>query len=149
MKETYNNILNSMRTAYFEECGFEPAASSDLELRFKAVASEIFSAYSYAQFVLKQGFPQTATGEYLDMHAQLRGIERKTATRALGKLLFSIAEPLESDVSIPKNTVCASASRSFVQFATDEAAVIPAGQTSVSVNASAIASGAQFNCPSG
>ena len=149
MKETYNKLLNDMRTAYFEECGLEPAPNSDLELRFKAVASEIFSAYSYAQFVLKQIIVQTATGEYLDRHAALRGIERKAAAYAQGELVFSINEALEEDVLIPAETVCSSAERPFVQFATTQSAVIEAGQLSVTVPAQAIASGAQFNCPAG
>jgi uncharacterized phage protein gp47/JayE len=149
LKEKYNEILNNMRTAYFEECGFEPAPASDLELRFKAVASEIFSAYSFAEFVLKQGFPQTATGEYLDKHARLRGLERKTATCAQGRLLFSVEEPLEADVLIPAATVCSSAERPFVQFATTQAATISAGETSVLVPAQAIAGGAEFNAPAG
>ena len=138
-----------MKAAYFAECGLEPAPSSDLELRFKAVASEIFSAYSFAEFVLRQGFPQTASGEYLDRHAQLRGIERKAASVAQGQLLFSIEEPLEFDVSVPAQTVCASEARPFVQFATVQAAVITAGETSVSVEAQAISGGAEFNCPAG
>ena len=138
-----------MRNAYFEECGLEVAPASDLELRFKAVASEIFSAYSYAQFVLRQGFPQTATGEYLDKHAQLRGIERKTASCAEGELVFSLSEALEADVAIPEGTICASEKRPFVQFATTVAAVITAGETSVTVPARSISGGAQFNAPAG
>ncbi len=149
MKETYNEIINNMKAAYFEECGLEPSPASDLELRFKAVASEIFSAYSFAEYVLKQCFPQTASGEYLDRHAQLRGVERKTASVAQGELLFSLAEPLESDVTIPAETLCASAEKPFIQFATTEAAVIPAGETSVLVAAQAISGGAEFNCHAG
>lgn len=149
MKETYNNILNNMRTAYFEECGYEPAPDSDLELRFKAVAGEIFSAYSYADFILKQVFPQTATGEYLDRHAAMRGIERKAAAVSQGVLEFSISEPLETDVLIPQSTVCSSAQRPFVQFATTEQAVIEAGETSVTVPVQALSGGAEFNCPAG
>ena len=46
------------------------------------VASEIYSVCAYGDYIFRQGFPQTATGAYLDKHAQLRSITRKKAARA-------------------------------------------------------------------
>ncbi len=43
MSITYNEILDSMKAAFQQEKGEAVADLSDLELRFKAVASEIYS----------------------------------------------------------------------------------------------------------
>lgn len=40
------------------------------------------------EFAKQQSFPQTATGENLEMHALERGIFRKQATRAKGIVRF-------------------------------------------------------------
>ena len=44
-----------------------------------ALAAQIYSLYIQADWVARQAFPQTAEGEYLDCHAQLRSLERKGA----------------------------------------------------------------------
>lgn len=134
-----------MKTTFFEECGENVEPLSDLGARFQAVASELFSISCYGDFILKQAFPQTATGEYLDYHAGLKGIIRKTATKAKGTLTFYIAQVMSSDVEIPKGTICAVKDSPYIQFETDEPAVITAGSTSVDVKATAISVGSDAN----
>lgn len=145
MKATYNEILNSMKTAFFNECGENVQPLSDLGARFKAVASELFSISCYGDYILKQSYPQTATGEYLDYHAQLRGIKRKTSAKATGMLTFSIPEPVETDAQISAGTLCAVKDSPYIQFSTDESVTIPAGKTNASVTATAIACGEEYN----
>lgn len=149
MKATYNEILNSMKTAFFNECGENIQPLSDLGARFKAVASELFSISCYGDYILKQSYPQTAMGEYLDFHAQLRGIKRKTASKATGRLTFSIPEPLETDTQISAGTLCAVKDAPYIQFSTDEGVTIPAGATSASVSVTAIACGEEYNVKAG
>ena len=67
-------------------------------------------------------------GDYLDKHAQLRGLERRAATAAVGVLSFETDHPPEVDPSIPEGTVCMTAAQ--VRFETTEAGVLKAGQTS-------------------
>lgn len=145
MKTTYNEILNSMKTVFYNECGENVESLSDLGARFEAVASELFSISCYGDFILKQAFPQTAGGEYLDFHADLRGIRRKTPSKARGTLTFSILEPVAYEIEIPSGTICAVKDSPYIQFATDENAVIPAGELSVDVNATAVAEGGDYN----
>ncbi len=149
MKATYNEILNSMKTAFFNECGEYVQPLSDLGARFKAVASELFSISCYGDYILKQSYPQTATGEYLDFHAQLRGINRKTASKATGSLTFSIPEVLETDTQISAGTICAVKDSPYIQFSTDESVTISAGKTNASVTATAIACGEEYNVKAG
>lgn len=149
MKITYNEILNAMKTAFFNECGETVQPLSDLGARFKAVASELFSVSCYGDYILKQSYPQTATGEYLDFHAQLRGIKRKTASKAVGTLTFSIPEAVETDTQIGAGTLCAVRDAPYIQFSTTERVTIPAGETAVNTPAEAIAFGEDYNVKSG
>ncbi len=149
MSLTYNEILNEMKTAFFLEKGEPVKELSDLELRFRAVASEIYSVAAYGNFILRQGFPQTASGEYLDRHAALRSIKRKTASFASGELTFSLAAETQADVTVPVGTVCSVFGSPYIQFATDENAVIPAGEISVTVGATALKAGDEYNAAAG
>ncbi len=146
---TYKEILNSMKTAYFEETGEAVKSCSDLELRLKSVATEIYSVCAYNDFILKQGFPQTATGEYLERHARLRGITRKKASKAKGSLTFSLESASKSKITVPAGTVCSVNGSPFLQFATDDAAEINAGETRVTVKATALREGYDHNVPAG
>ena len=145
MSLTYDEILDSMKTAFQEEKGESVKNLSDLEMRFKAVASEIFSVFSFGDYILKQGFPQTATGEYLDRHATLRGITRKTASPAKGTLTFSLSEEMAKNVTIPAGTVCSVSGKPFIQFSTDKAVEIKAGELSADVAATALKTGNEYN----
>lgn len=145
MKLTLEKITDEMRKAYFEQAGSEPVLYSDTDNRIKAAATELYSAYSYAEYIFKQAFVQTATGKYLDYHAELRGLERKKAAFAAGRLTFSIAEPLMKEVLIPKGTICSVSGRPFIQFETTENAVIPAGSLSAELSAKALESGERYN----
>ncbi len=80
MNLTYDEILNSMKIEFAGEKGEAVKELSDIEARFKAVASEIYSVSAYGDYIMKQSFPQTATGEFLDRHEELRSITRKTAS---------------------------------------------------------------------
>lgn len=149
MSITYNEILDSMKAAFHQEKGEPVADLSDLELRFKAVASEIYSVCAYGDYIFRQGFPQTATGAYLDKHAQLRSITRKKAARAGGELTFSLSEAASKSITIPAGTICSAAGKPFIQFATDKRAVISAGRLSVSVPATALRTGQEHNVEAG
>lgn len=145
MSLTYDEILDSMKTAFQEEKGETVKNLSDLEMRFKAVASEIYSVFAFGDYILKQGFPQTATGDYLERHGALRGITRKTASPARGTLTFSLSEESDRAVIIPAGTVCSVSGKPFIQFSTDKAVEIKAGQLSAQVTATALKSGDEHN----
>lgn len=144
---TLDEITNKMRKAYFDETKKGAVPYSDTDNRIKSAATELFSVYSYADYIFKQAFPQTATGKYLEYHAALRGIERKKATAAEGVLTFFTAEPAEAEAVIPKGTVCSVADMPFIQFETTKDAVIAAGETEVDVPAKAIETEERFNVP--
>ena len=85
-------------------------SSSELAVRFYAVASQIYSLYVQGEWTRRQCFPQTAQGENLDKHASLRGVTRRQAARAAGTVRFFVDQPQEMAVEIPEGTVCMTAS---------------------------------------
>lgn len=136
-----------MENRFFEECGDYPKNYSDVELRFKAVASEIYAAYTASDFALKQAFVQTATGNYLDMHAEMRGITRKKPEFAKSTLSFFLSDILDFDVEIPKGTICAVKDNPMIQFATDYTVWVLAGMEGVSIPSTALSEGEEYNVP--
>ena len=149
MIKTYDEILTEMKDAFFEISGESVERYSELETRFKAVASELFSLEVGSSFLLKQMFPQTAKGEYLDFHAQLRGISRKTASKTKLTLSFYLNEPREEDTVIGAGCICASNEQPYIQFETINDAVIPAGELSTETEAQATECGCEYNVKEG
>lgn len=135
-------------TAEFQKLSGLPVRSGgDLAVRFYAVAAEMYSLYVQGEWVRGQCFPQTATGENLEMHGALRGIKRREAARAAGKIRFFLEEVREEDVPIEAGTVCLTAGER--RFETVEAGVIPAGKSWADVAARAVEAGAEGNAAAG
>lgn len=145
MNLTYNQILNEMKDAYEGECSEMLEKGSDTEKRLEAVASELFALSCYGDFIFKQAFVQTATGEYLDRLGELRDIYRKKESRASGKLIFYIEEPAVNEIIIPEGTMCSVENKPYQQYATIKQAAIPIGNTEVTVDAVSIEDGSVYN----
>ena len=141
--KTVDEIYSEMADAFAQATGGEASGSPELAARLYAVAAQVYALYVQADWVTRQAFPQTAEGEYLDLHAQLRSLERKAATHAVGTLRFIAGEISENDRAIPLGTVCMTAG--LVRFETTQAAVLSAGATQVDVPAQAVQPGSAGN----
>ena len=141
--KTIDEIYREMLACFGEETGLEPREGTDLSARMYALAAQVYALYVQADWVTRQAFPQTAEGEYLDYHAQLRSLERKPALPAQGTVRFTAGEAAQSDRSIPQGTVCMTAG--LVRFATTQAAVLPAGALTVDVPVQALEPGTAGN----
>lgn len=142
---TYQQILGRMEQVYQEKSGFVPEEISDLGIRLRVLAGELYNLQSGMHWLKAQAFPQTASGEFLEYHAEQRGIYRRGASAATGKLTFGRANPVNYELRIPKGTICALASNDAVRFVTTEEAILPAGTLSVAVSAVAEKGGAEYN----
>lgn len=149
MNKTYEEILESMKNAYFNECGERVYENSAVSKRFEAVASELFALSCYGDYIFRQAFIQTATGKYLDEHGAVRNCIRKTASKAEGALTFYVDEPAAEKIIIAKSTVCSVENSPYLQYATVEEGVIEVGETSVCVNAQALEAGYDYNAGAG
>jgi len=142
--QTYDDILRRMTEKYTELSGITPSEASDIGIRLRVLAGEIYSNAVNTEWLKRQMFVSTAEGEYLDMHALERGIVRREATSAFGEVTFSVKEALTERVSIPKGTIVA-AFASLLRFETMIDAVIPAGALSVTVKAKSVGTGREYN----
>lgn len=91
--------------------------------------------------------PPDGHGEALDKHGFLRGLTRQAATKAEGKLRFSVQVAAGEDLPIPRGTVGLTAGQ--VAFETVEEAVLSAGSLSVDVLAQAVEAGPSGNTAAG
>ena len=144
---TIDKIYGQMVEAFQKETGVTLAGDGDMAVRLYAVAAQIYALYVQADWVNRQCFPQTAQGEYLDKHAQLRGLERRAAVAAEGILRFETDQAPSTDLTIPAGTVCMTAG--LVRFETTQEAVLQAGETMVETTAAAVEPGASGNVAAG
>ncbi|MDE6154857.1 MAG: baseplate J/gp47 family protein [Eubacterium sp.] len=145
MNKTYEEILDSMKTAYFKECGKQCDNNSNTIKRLEAVTSELFALSCYGDYIFKQAFVQTATKENLDRHGAVRDCSRKSAAKASGFLTFYVDEPSSEIINISNGTVCSVANKPYLQYSTTNDSAIAAGQTSVTIPAIALGAGCSYN----
>ena len=145
--KTVEEIYGEMKAAISQSAGVTLRDDGDMGLRLYAVAAELYSLWVQADFVERQCFPQTATGSYLDAHAQLRGLSRQGAVCAEGAITFTLGEVWTQDRTIEAGAACTTAAGTA--FVTTEAGVIPAGETACTVPAQAVEPGAAGNVPAG
>lgn len=146
---TYNEILERMQKNFTDLAGFSPNDASDIGIRLKTLAGEIFSLNANIDWLKNQMFANTAVGAQLEMHAEARGIHRKSAVKSSGVLTFSREEALEYPVEIPAGTVCSTADVDGVRFETTETAVLNVNELSVDVKAEASLGGKNSNVAAG
>ncbi|MEE0956733.1 MAG: baseplate J/gp47 family protein [Ruminococcus sp.] len=126
-----------MKADYTERSGVVFDEASDIAIKLRVLAGEIFNAYSQTEWLKRQMFASTATGEFLDHIAEQRGLTRRAATKAQGTLTFSVNETKSYPVTIPSGTVVATTGAQPVRVYTTEDAVLPLGTLSVDVRAEA------------
>ena len=144
---TVETIYETLRAACEERCGCVIGDSCDMAVRLYAAAAQIQALEIQAEWVARQSFPQTAEGEMLDRHGEMRGITRLPAERATGTLRFSVSRAPSADLSIPAGSVCLT--RSGEAFETCEEGVLQAGALSVDIPSRAVEAGAAGNVAAG
>lgn len=144
---TVNEIYTSLRQSFYEAGGETIKQGGDMSLRLMAVATQIFSLEAQCEYMLRQAFPQTAEGEYLDRHAQVRALERRQEGKAGGKLRFYAAQAAASGLTVPQGTQCLDAQGRV--FVTLEEGKISEGESFCSVEAQAQTAGRDGNAAAG
>lgn len=144
----YEQILKTMTGRFTELSGIEPNAASDIGIRLKVLAAQIFSLTAELEGLKGQLYPTTAQGEKLDLHAQMRGLTRKQATPATGVLRFSRQSPAACDIVIPAGTRCQTEQDS-VQCETTADGILKTGELAAEVPAQTIETGERANVAAG
>lgn len=147
--DSYDDIVGRMKEKFASLAGYTPDDASDIGIRIRVLAEEIYSIGAAVDWLKQQTFAQTATGTQLELRAQERGVFRKQPVAATGALTFSITAALWFDLAVPEGTVCSTSGTSPVRYVTAAAASIPAGQLSVTVPAQAELPGSAGNTQAG
>ncbi|MDY0204942.1 MAG: baseplate J/gp47 family protein [Desulfovibrio desulfuricans] len=95
----------------------------------------LYQLYQFLALVLRQAFPDTATGKWLDLHAKAVGLSRLPASQAVGKVYF-IRAASTGNVVIPTGRVVRTqpdGNGQVYRFVTTESRVLQEGQTEVAV----------------
>lgn len=142
---SFDEILNNMKNAYFNECQMYPDMNGRVGASLKAVASELCNLGVYADYVLKQSSWKTATGSYLDAIAAECSLQRRKGSRAYGTLTFFADESASTPIDIPAGTICCLDDKRYIQYTTVEKGTIDAGSTECSVKAKAMFNGEEYN----
>lgn len=143
---TIEAIYEELLEAYSRRCGFRPEESCDLSVRLYAAAAQVQALEIQGEWVLAQSFPQTAQGEYLDYHADARGLKRLEGTKAKGVLRFSVGSPAAAALTISVRTVCTT--EDGAAFQTTEEVILPVGAMEVDAEAEAVEPGRSGNAAS-
>ena len=140
-----NEIFEEMKSVFAEKCGYEISDDCDMAVRMYAAASQTEALYIYGGWILRQCFPQSAEGQYLDSHGFARNILRKAGEKAKGEISFFVNAPAKNDIYIPAGTVCMTASG--ISFETLSSGIIAAGEKVCTVSACALETGKEYNVP--
>ncbi len=147
--ESYEEVLARMTEKFTLLAGYSPDDASDIGIRMKVLAGEVYSILSAVEWLRTQTFAQTAQGEQLDLRAQERGITRKQPVAASGTLVFKRSTVLWYNAGIPLGTVCSTGGENPVRYVTTQEATLPQGELSVSVPAKAEQAGSAGNTQPG
>ncbi|MBQ9742433.1 MAG: baseplate J/gp47 family protein [Ruminococcus sp.] len=147
--ETYEQILSRMTDKYTELSGIVPHEASDIAIRMKVLAGEVYSCLVQTQWLRRQIFADTAEGEFLDYHAMTRGLTRRQASCAVGEVIFAVTETPVSTITIPAGTVVSTGGENPLQFETTETVEILAGNLAAHALIRALAPGREYNVAQG
>lgn len=142
---TYEAIVENMKSDFFEKTGYLPDEASDIGIRIRVLAAQLYNLTTYLEWLKRQAFLQTAEGQYLDYHAQLRGLSRKPAVKAVGLVRFSVDVPATEKIDIPAYTVVSTSGENPISFETTQYAALEVGKNFVMVPAMAIVGGVSGN----
>lgn len=143
--DSYNQIYERMKNEYIAQGCKSFDEASDVAIRLRVLAGEIFKAETNAEWLKNQMFFSTASGIYLDYFAMQRGLQRKPAEKAQGEITFFINDVRAENIFIPKGTIVATSDANPVRFVTTEDEFIAAGNTLVSVYCEAENGGSSGN----
>lgn len=138
-----NTIKEHIITGYEELTGETLSRAHPVRLFLEALAAIIAWLMNQINFSAKMNMLAYATGDYLDHIGLLVGCTRLPASAAKTTLRATLSDVRTSAVIIPQGTRVSSGDN--VVFATDAAATISPGDTSIDVSASCIVAGESGN----
>jgi uncharacterized phage protein gp47/JayE len=151
--KNFQEIVEEMLADFASELGVDIISSaSDIAIKAKVYSAQIEGLIFNQRFVLKQAFPQTATGQYLIDHAYPWNYEKKEATKATGTVKMGRKTGSTVDISIPAGTLFSTDTDIYgklVKGVTKENVILQAGMLEIEIAAEADSPGIGGNVPVG
>lgn len=147
--EYYDTLLERMLSYYQEQTKCPPDKASDVMIRMQVLAAQLDTICQQTQEAVLQTFPATATGEYLERHAAMRGLRRKAGTKAMGMVVFRRASSAGYDIIIPAGTVVQTGGPEVLRYVTTQDAVLQGTLLNISAIVEAVEPGSKYNIGSG
>lgn len=147
--EYYDMLLERMLSYYQGETSCTPDQASDVMIRMRVLASQLDTLCQQTEEVVRQAFPATATGEYLERHAAMRGLTRKEGTKATGLVYFWRATPAGYKINIPAGTVLQSSGAEPLRFVTVQDVALPDSLLNIPAVVQAMEPGSKYNLKTG
>lgn len=144
--ESVKNELFADYAAKYQELTGKTAKLADadpIRLVLLATANLIYQDMRYIDRSGKQDLLKYSYGEFLDNLGAMKRVERRAATYATVRMRFSMTAARGENTPIPGGTRVAT--ESGLYFLTDAYAEIPAGQTAVELDATALQAGKESN----
>ena len=91
----FDTLYQAMAQSYQDSTGYPVNPDSDLGIRMQVLAGELLNCYGELEQTKRQMFPQTATGSWLDLHGEARGLTRTQEQKATGAVTFSLCSKTE------------------------------------------------------
>ena len=124
------DIFEEMKALFLEKTGVDIRTDCDMGVRMTACAAQLEALYVYNDWVMRQCFPQTAAGEYLDMHCAvmspnlhrysiLKDLARDFAVDAVVDLTWQGCQPYDVESWSVKKFVREELGLPFLQVVTD------------------------------
>lgn len=119
---------------------------SEIRNLLEAIAVDLYYMMEEQNELSLISFIDTAEGEWLDKHGANPFIKllRDTGMESTGYVVFTIPNASTQDIVIPEETVLVS-EETGLEFATEGEAIIPVGDTNVTVSAICLTTGADGN----
>lgn len=141
--ETSPSVIRDGIIARYQEASGRTLAQGDpLRLVLESVAAYIAQLSKAVQLACRNNLLSYATGDYLDPMGYYVNTPRLEASKASVTLKFTLTAAQDGAFQIPAGTQVSDGAH---YFATDELAIIPAGDTSIEVTATATEAGAASN----
>lgn len=137
--DIYNTVMNLLMDSINEPL----YPGDERRIYGEALVFVLVNVYNELNDTAKQRTLQYARGYVLDALGERTGTVRLQPSSAYDKFRFSISQPLAQNIIIPKGTRITP--DGSIYFATNENAVIQAGEVFVDVVASCMTTGADYN----
>lgn len=131
-EETVQRLIDYHRSTPTEITDYNPG--SETRNLLETMGYTVNDLMQLRDDLLKQGYPHTAEGDYLDMVGVIVDCKRKPAVQATGSVVVSVEESKSYDIDIPVGTVLFCSRNPDLEFQTTTDIIFPAGNTSILIN---------------